>query len=106
MSQALLLQLSPCRQDTGVEVAMRTPKSLYAQQRTMYPPALLTCPYCGDLLALGNSLAWDKTVQTLPGVLSRGSRPGCCRHVTGAGAGLRLVSAEAPGIALPGSTYG
>ena len=106
MSQELLLKLSLCRQDTCVEVAMRTPKSLYAQHRTIYQPELLTCPHCGDLLALCNYLAWDKTVQTLHGVLSIGSRPGCCRHVTCAGAGLRLVSAEAQGIALPGSTYG
>jgi hypothetical protein len=85
---------------------MRTPKSLYAQQRTIYQPELFTCPHCGDLLALCNYLAWDKTVQTLDGVLSVASRPGRCRHDTCAGSDLRLLSAEAQGIAPPGSTYG
>jgi hypothetical protein len=56
MSQEFLLQLSPCRQDTGVEVAMRTPKSFYAQQRRIYQPELLTCPHCGDLVMLCNYL--------------------------------------------------
>jgi hypothetical protein len=85
---------------------MRTPKSLYAQQRLIYQPELDACPHCGDLVALCNYLTWDKTVQTLDGVLSVASRPGCCRHATCAGSNLRLVSAEAQGIALPGSTYG
>ncbi len=85
---------------------MRTPKSLYAQQRTIYQPELFTCLGCGDLLALCNYLAWDKTVQTLDGVLSVASRPSRCRHATCEGADLRLLSAEAQGIALPGSTYG
>jgi len=106
MGQEFLPKLSPCRQDTRQEVAMRTPKSLYAQQRTIYQPELLTCPHCGDLLALCNYLAWDKTVQTLGGVLSVASRPGRCRHATCEGSGLRLLCAEAQGIALPGSTYG
>ena len=44
---------------------MRTPKRLYAQQRLIYQPELLTCPHCDDRLALCNYLAWDKTVQTL-----------------------------------------
>lgn len=85
---------------------MRTPKSLYAQQRIIYQPELDACPHCGDLLALCNYLAWNKTVQTLNGVLSVGSRPGRCRHPKCAGCHLRLVSAEAQGLALPGSTYG
>jgi len=85
---------------------MRTPKRLYAQQRIIYQPELLTCPHCDDRLALCNSLAWDKTVQTLQGVLSVASRPSHCRHTTCEGAQLRLLSAEAQGIALPGSTYG
>jgi hypothetical protein len=85
---------------------MRTPKSLYAQQRTIYQPEFLTCPHCSDLLALCNYLAWDKTVQTLDGVLSVASRPSRCRHDTCAGSDLRLLSAEAQGIAPPGSTYG
>jgi hypothetical protein len=85
---------------------MRTPKRLYAQQRTIYQPELLTCPHCGERLELCNYLAWDKIVQTLGGVFSVASRPGHCRHDTCEGAALRLLSAEAQGIALPGSTYG
>jgi hypothetical protein len=85
---------------------MRTPKRLYAQQRLIYQPELLTCPHCGDLLVMCNYLAWNKTVQTLDGVLSVASRPGCCRHATCAGSRMRLLSAEGQGIALPGSTYG
>ena len=60
---------------------MRTPKRLYAQQRIIYQPELLTCPHCGDLLVMCNYLAWDKTVQTLDHVLSVASRPGHCPHV-------------------------
>ena len=85
---------------------MRTPKRLYAQERMIYQPELLTCPHCGDLLVMCNYLAWDKTVQTLDRVLSVASRPGCCRHATCAGSRMRLLSAEGQGIALPGSTYG
>jgi hypothetical protein len=59
-----------------------------------------------DRLALCNYLAWDKIVQTLGGVLSVASRPSHCRHATCEGANLRLLSAEAQGIALAGSTYG
>jgi hypothetical protein len=85
---------------------MRTPNRLYAQQRLIYQPELLTCPHCNDRLALCNYLAWDKIVQTLRGVLSIASRPSHSRHATCEGAQLRLLSAEAQGIALPGSTYG
>jgi hypothetical protein len=85
---------------------MRTPKRLYAHERIIYQPELLTCPHCGDLLVLCNYLAWDKTVQRLDGVLSVASRPGCCRHATCAGSRMRLLSAKGQRIALPGSTYG
>ena len=51
---------------------MRTPKRLYAQERIMYHPELLTCPHCGDLLVMCNSLAWDKTVQRLDRILVGG----------------------------------
>jgi Transposase, Mutator family len=85
---------------------MRTPKRLYAQQRLIYHPELLTCPHCGALLVMCNYLAWNKTVQTLDGVLSVASRPGRCPHETCAGSRLRLLSAEAQSIALPHSTYG
>jgi hypothetical protein len=98
--------ISPRRQDASQERPMRTPKRLYAQQRLIYQPELLTCPHCDDRLALCNYLAWDKIVQTLGGVLSVASRPSHCRHATCEGANLRLLSAEAQGIALAGSTYG
>jgi hypothetical protein len=88
------------------EIPMRTPKGLYADERIIYHPELLTCPHCGDLLVMYNYLAWDKTVQTLDGVLSVASRPGHCPHAKCAGSRMRLLSAEAQGIALPGSTYG
>jgi Transposase, Mutator family len=85
---------------------MRTPKRLYAQERLIYQPELLTCPHCGDLLVLCNSLAWDKTVQMLDRVLSVASRPGRCPHATCAGSRLRLLSAAGQRMAPAGSTYG
>src|SRR5467141_2623391 len=100
--------LKPCQcgQDAGQEVPMRTPKRLYAHERIIYQPELLTCPHCGDLLVLCNYLAWDKTVQRLDGVLSVAGVPFCCRHAACAGSRMRLLSAEGQRIALPGSTYG
>jgi hypothetical protein len=85
---------------------MRTPKRLYTAERLIYHPELLTCPHCGDLLVMSNYLAWDKTVQTLDRVLSVASRPGHCPHPTCLGARMRLLSATAQRLALPGSTYG
>ena len=85
---------------------MRTPKRLYADERIIYHPELLTCPHCGDLLVMHNYLTWDKTVQTLDGALSVASRPGHCPHPPCAGWRLRLLSAQGQGIASPGSTYG
>jgi hypothetical protein len=85
---------------------MRTPKRLYAQERIIYQPELLTCPHCGDLLVMCNYLTWDKTVQMLDRILSVASRPGRCPHATCAGSRMRLLSAEGQRIALPGSTYG
>jgi Transposase, Mutator family len=100
--------LKPCQrgQDASQEVPMRTPKRLYAEERIIYQPELLTCPHCGDLLVMYNYLAWDKTVQTLDRVLSVASRPGHCPHTTCLGSRMRLLSATAQRIALPGSTYG
>ena len=49
---------------------MRTPKGLYAYERIIYHPELVTCPHCGELLGMYNHLAWDKIVQTLAGALS------------------------------------
>ena len=85
---------------------MRTPKQLYAHERIIYHPELLTCPHCGDLLVLCNYLVWDKTVQMLDRVLSAASRPGRCPHTICAGSRLRLLSAEGQRIALAGSSYG
>lgn len=85
---------------------MRTPQQLYAHERMIYHPELLTCPHCGDLLVMCNYLAWDKTVQMLDRVLSVASRPGRCPHATCAGSRLRLLSAEGQRIAPAGSTYG
>jgi hypothetical protein len=84
---------------------MRTPQRLYAQERIIYQPELLTCPHCGDLLVMCNYLTWDKTVQMLDSILSVASRPGHCPHVTCAGFDMRLHSAEGQRIAPPGSTY-
>jgi Transposase, Mutator family len=93
-------------QDAGQEVPMRTPRQLYAAERIIYHPELLTCLHCGDLLVTWNYLAWDKTVQTLDRLLSIATRPGRCPHVTCPGSRMRLLSAEAQRLALPGSTYG
>ena len=85
---------------------MRTPQQLYAHERMIYHPEILTCPHCGDLLVMCNYLAWDKTVQMLDRVLSVASRPGRCPHTTCAGSRMRLLSAEGQRIAPAGSTYG
>jgi len=85
---------------------MRTPKGLSADERLIYHPELLTCLHCGALLVMDNYLAWEKTVQTLDRLLSVASRPGHCPDATCAGSRMRLLSAEAQGIAMPGSTYG
>jgi len=85
---------------------MRTPKQLYAHERIIYQPELLTCPHCGDLLVMCNYLAWNKTVQMLDRVLSVASRPGRCPHATCVGSRLRLLSAEGQRLAPAGSTYG
>ncbi len=85
---------------------MRTPKRLYPEERLIYHPELLTCPHCGDVLVMCNYLAWDKTVQTLERVLSVASRPGHCPHPTCLGSRMRLLSATAQRLAVPGSTYG
>jgi hypothetical protein len=93
-------------QDTGQEVPMRTPKQVYAKERIIYHPELLTCLHCGDLLVTWNYLAWDKTVQTLDRLLSIATRPGRCPHATCPGSRMRLLSAAAQRLAPPGSTYG
>jgi hypothetical protein len=85
---------------------MRTPEGFYARERIIYHPELLTCPHCGDLLMRCEYLSWDKTVQTLDGVLSVASRPGRCPQTTCASARLRLLSAQGQGIAPAGSPSG
>jgi len=100
------LKLGQRGQDAREEMPMRTPKQLYAHERIIYHPELLTCPHCGDLLVLCNYLVWDKTVQMLDRVLSAASRPGRCPHTICAGSRLRLLSAEGQRIALAGSSYG
>src|SRR4029434_1018426 len=100
------LKLSQRGPDAREEVPMRTPKRLYAEERIIYQPELLTCLHCGDLLVPWNYLAWDKTVQTLDGLLSIATRPGRCPHATCPGSRMRLLSAVAQRMAPPGSTYG
>jgi hypothetical protein len=85
---------------------MRTPKELCPGERLIYKPELSACPHCGEPLAMCNYLAWDKTVQTLDGVLSVASRPGFCVDPACLGHPMRLLSAEGQQIAPPGSTYG
>jgi Transposase, Mutator family len=106
MGQELPIQRGQRGQDARQEVPMSTPKQLYAQERMIYQPELLTCPHCGDLLVLCPYLAWDKTVQMRDRVLSGASRPGRCPHAACAGSRMRLLSAEGQRIAPPGSSYG
>ena len=106
MGKELSLKPCQCGQDTDQEVPMRTPKRLYAQERIIYQPELLTCLHCGDLLVTCNYLAWDKTVQTLEHVLSLATRPGRCPHAACPGSRMRLLSAQAQRMAPAGSTYG
>ena len=53
-----------------------------------------------------NSLAWEKTGQTLDRVLSLAARPGHCPQATCPGSRMRLLSAQAQQMAPAGSTYG
>src|SRR5215510_1704687 len=106
MGKALSLKPCQCGQDTDQELPMRTPKRLYAQERIIYHPELLTCLHCGALLVTCNYLAWNKTVQTLEHVLSIATRPGRCPHAACPGSRMRLLSAQAQRIAPAGSTYG
>src|SRR5919204_2134610 len=106
MGKESVLKLGQRGPDACQEVPMRTPKPLYAHERMIYHPELLTCPHCGALLVTCNYLAWDKTVQRLDRVLSVASRPGHCPHATCVGSRLRLLSAEGQRLAPAGSTYG
>src|SRR5207245_10486042 len=106
MGEESPIKLGQRGQDARQEVPMRTPKQLYAQERIIYQPELLTCPHCGDLLVMCPYLAWYKTVQMLDRVLSVASRPGRCPHATCAGSRMRLLSAGVKRIALPCSRHG
>src|SRR5438128_7151977 len=105
MGQEDPFKLGQRRPNAREEEPMRTPQRLYAQERIIYQPELLTCPHCGDLLVMCNYLTWDKTVQTLAGALSVASRPGRCPRATCAGFAMRLHSAQGQRLAPPGSTY-
>ena len=85
---------------------MRTPRSLYAQQRRIYHPEWISCPSCGALLVGCPYLQWDKVVETLDQVLSIASRPGRCPKARCPGHHLRLLSAQGQSIAPAHSTYG
>lgn len=85
---------------------MRTPKTVYPDQRIIYHPEVTVCPHCAGALHLVNYYAWDKTVQTLDGVFSVASRPACCANPDCPGAARRIRAAAAQQIALPGSSYG
>src|SRR5438445_13398274 len=93
-NRVIMCQISPLKlgqrgPDARQEVPMRTPKPLYAHERMIYHPELLTCPHCGDLLVTCNYLAWDKTVQMLDRVVSVASRPGLCPNATCSDSGMR-----------------
>src|SRR5260370_38572591 len=100
MGQESPIQLGQRRQDARQEVPMRTPKPLYAHERRMYHPELLTCPPCGDLLVMCNYLAWDKTVQRLDPLLSVATPPGCCLPATCPGSRMRALAPEGQRISL------
>lgn len=85
---------------------MRTPKTLYPNERIIYKPEISTCPHCGGPLMLYNYLSWDKVVQTLDAVLSIASRPGHCATGGCPGHTTPLLSAAGQQVALPGTTYG
>src|SRR5215510_3562583 len=48
------------RGNVSTHVERAAPKRLYAEERIIDQPELLTCLHCGDLLVPWNSLAWDK----------------------------------------------
>ena len=50
MGEESALKLSQRGLDARQGGAQRTPKPLYAHERMIYQPELLTCPHCGDLL--------------------------------------------------------
>jgi hypothetical protein len=85
---------------------MRTPKALYPRDRLLFHPELIECPRCGEGMTLANYLRWDKTVQSLDGVLSVASRPGRCPEVSCPAYRSPIESAEGLQIAPVGFGYG
>jgi hypothetical protein len=88
------------------EIPMRTPKPLYAEQRLIFHPELVTCPHCGEVVVSCNYLSWEKMVQTLDQVLSMACRPGRCANPECPGWQMRLLSAHGQRVAVANSTYG
>ena len=85
---------------------MRTPKTLCPDDRLLFHPEIAECPRCGEPIHLANHLSFNKTVQTLDGVLSVASRPGYCPNVTCPAYRSLLVSAQGLQIAPVGFGYG
>lgn len=85
---------------------MRTKRTLKPQERRIFHPELKECPHCGAPLALCGYWRWDKTVQTLEGVISAASRPSRCTDPHCPARENRYVSAEGAALSLPESTYG
>jgi hypothetical protein len=78
---------------------MRTPQRCYAAERSISQSELLPCLHCGDLLVAWHSLAWDKTTQTLDGLLAMATRPSRCppRDVSGLAAAAARGGSPAHG---------
>ena len=105
MGTASTRKPDPCGQDVGQEIPRSTPKRFDAEARIMSHPAWLTSLHGGALVVLGNSLAWEKTVQTLRSPPLHGHAPRLLPSpATCPGARLRLRSADAQRLAPPGST--
>ena len=85
---------------------MRTKRTLTPQERRIFHPELKKCPHCGAPLELCGYWRWDKTVQTLEGVISAASRPSRCTHPDCPAPENRYVSAAGATLSLPESTYG
>jgi len=71
---------------------MSTPKPLYAHERVMYHPALLTCPHGGDLLVMCNSLAWEWIGRIKACAAPRRAPPSVPPHAAPAGGSLGALS--------------
>jgi len=85
---------------------MRTKRTLTPRERRIFHPELKECPHCGAPLELCGYWRWDKTVQTLKGVISAASRPSRCTNPDCPAPESRYVSAAGAALSLPESTYG